>query len=98
MSYISLALSLLFLPALVHCFSQQGMYPISSSASTAWSIDDSSEHNFWSPPLLEFLFLKHVNGTLDSYLVDLDLARIALSCHFALDLLCDQEEVLVSAR
>ena len=48
--------------------------------------------------VLELLFLKHVNGIVDSYLVDLDLAKIALSCHFALDLLCYKEEVLVSAR
>ena len=32
------------------------------------------------------------------HLVDLDLAKIALSCHFALDLLCYKEEVLVSAQ
>ena len=72
------------------------MVPISSSASTASSIDDSSEHNMWNP-LLELLFLKHANGIVDSYLVDLDLAKIALSCHFVLDLLCYMEEVLVSA-
>ena len=61
------------------------MVPISSSASTASSIDDSSEHNLWNPPL-NLLFLKNVNGVVYSYLVDLDLAKIALSCHFALDL------------
>ena len=72
------------------------MVPISSSASTASSIDDSSEHNLWNP-LLELLFLKHVNGIVDSYLVDLDPAKIALSCHFARDLRCYKEEVLVSA-
>ena len=60
------------------------MVPISSSASTASSIDDTSEHNMWNP-LLKLLFLKHVNGIVDSFLVDLDLAKIALSCHFALD-------------
>ena len=48
--------------------------------------------------LLELLFLEHVNDVVDSYLVDLDLAMIALSCHFAFDLLCYKEEVLVSAR
>ena len=51
----------------------------------------------WNP-LLELLFLKHVNDMFDSYLEDLDLAQIALSCHFALDLLCYKEEVLVSAQ
>ena len=92
-SRFSLALSLLFLLSLV---SQQVMVPISSSASTASSIDDSSEDKMWNP-LLELLFLKHVNGIVDSYLVDVDLAKIALSCHIALDLLCYNEEVLVSA-
>ena len=73
------------------------MDPISSSVSTASSIDDYSEHNMWDP-LLELLFLERVNGIVDSYLVDLDLAKIELSCHFALDLLCYKEEVLVSAQ
>ena len=72
------------------------MVPISSSASTASSIDDSSEHNMCNP-VLELLFLKHVNVIVDSYLVDLDLAKIALSCLFSLDLFCHKEEVLVSA-
>ena len=48
--------------------------------------------------LLVLLFLEHVNGIVDSFLVDLDLAKIALSCHFALDLLCYKEEVFVSTR
>ena len=77
--------------------SQQVMDRLSSSASTASSIDDYSEHNLWNP-LLELLFLKHVNGIVDSYLVDLDLAMIAFSCHFALDLLCYKMEVFVSTR
>ena len=51
----------------------------------------------WNP-LLELLFFEHVNGIVDSYIVDLDLAKIALSCHFALDLICYKEEVHVSAR
>ena len=51
----------------------------------------------WNP-LLELLFLKYVIDIFDSYLVDLDLAKIALSCHFALDLRCYKDEVLVSAR
>ena len=60
------------------------MVPMYSSASTASSIDDSSEHNMWNP-LLDLLFLKHVNDIVDSYLMDLDLAKIVLSCHFPLD-------------
>ena len=70
---------------------------LSSSESTASSIDDYSEHNMWNL-LLELLFLEHLNGIVDSYLVDFDLVKIALSCHFALDLRCYKEEVLVSAQ
>ena len=51
----------------------------------------------WNP-LLELLFLEHVNGIIDSCLVDLDLAKIVFSCHFALDLLCYKEEVFSSTR
>ena len=51
----------------------------------------------WNP-LVELLFLKHVNGIVDSCLVDFDLAKIAFSCHLVLDLQCHKEEVLVSAR
>ena len=42
-------------------------------------------------------FLEDVSGIFASYLVEIDLAKIALSCHFALDL-CYKEEVLASAR
>ena len=54
-------------------------------------------HNMWNP-LLELLFLKQANGIFASYLPEIDLAKIALSCHFALVLLCYEEEVLASAR
>ena len=77
--------------------SQQVVDRLSSSASTASRVDDYSEHNMWNP-LLDLLFLKHVNGIVDSYLVDLDQAKVACSCHFALDLLCYMEEVFVSTR
>ena len=60
---------------------------LSSSVSTVPSIDDYSGHNMWNP-LLELLFFGHVNGIVDSCLKDNDLAKIAFSCHFALDLLC----------
>ena len=61
------------------------------------SIDDYFEHNTWNP-LLELLFLEQANGISASYLVEIDLAKIALSCHFAIDLLCYKEEVLAFAR
>ena len=97
LSWVSLALSLLFFLFSGSLLSQQVMVTISSSASTASNIDDYSEHNMWNP-LLELLFLEHVNGIVGSYLVDLDLAKIALSCHFALDLLCYTEEMFVFER
>ena len=83
-SHLLSAFCLCFVGSLL---SQQVMVPISSSGSTASSIDDFSEHNN-----------KHANGIVDSYLVDLDLARIAFSCQFVLDLLCYKEGVLVSTR
>ena len=69
----------------------------SSSASTVPSLDDDFEHNMWNP-LLDLLFLEQVSGIFASNLVDIDLARIALSCHFALDLLCHKEDAPDSAR
>ena len=54
------------------------------------SIDDYFEHNMWNPPL-ELLFLEQANGIVASYLVEIDVAKIALSCRFALDLLCYKE-------
>ena len=51
----------------------------------------------WNP-LLELLFLEHVNDIVGSYLVDFDLAMIAFSCHLALDLLCFKEGVFASTR
>ena len=76
-------------------FSQQVMDRISSSASTASSIDDYFEHNMWNP-LLELLFLEQANGSVASYLVEIDVAKIVISCHFALDLLCCKEGAFVS--
>ena len=68
---------------------------LSSSASTVSSIDDYFEHNVWSP-LLELLFFEQAKGIVDSYLVEIDVAQIALSCHFALELLCYNEGALES--
>ena len=53
---------------------------LSSSASTVSSIDDDFEHNMW------MVFLA-------SFLVEIDMAMIAVSCHFALDLICYIEGV-----
>ena len=37
---------------------------------------------------LELLFHLQVSGTFELFVDEIDLARIALSCHYALDLLC----------
>ena len=75
----------------------QVMDRLSSSASTVPSLDDYFEHNLWNP-LLELIFLEQANGIFASYLVEIDLAMIALYCHFALALLCCKEGVYESAR
>ena len=82
---LCLLLSALF--TLGSCFFKQVMDRLSSSASTVPSIDDYSGHSMWNR-LLELLFLEQANGIFASYLVEIDSAMIALSCHFALDLLC----------
>ena len=64
----------------------------SSSVSTVPSLDDDFERDTWN------LFLEQVSGIFASHLVDIDLARIALSCLFAIDLLCYKEDVFDSAR
>ena len=72
------------------------MDSLSSSASAVPSLDDYFEHTMWKP-LLELLLLQQVSGIFASYLVEIDLAMIALSWHFALDLLCYKECVYDSA-
>ena len=41
----------------------------------------------WNP-LLELLFHEQVSGVLEPLVDEIDLAKIALSCYFSLDLLC----------
>ena len=41
--------------------------------------------------LLELLLFEQVSGSFESFVVEIDLAKIALSCHFPLDLLCNKE-------
>ena len=75
-----LALSLFLLGS---CFLNHVMDCLSSPASTVPSLDDYFEHNMWNP-VLELLFLEQINGIFASCLVEIDLAKIALSCQFAL--------------
>ena len=45
--------------------------------------------------MMELSFHVQVGGIFAMYVEEVDLARIALSCHFALDLLCDKEGLKV---
>ena len=63
-----------------------------SSTLTSLSSDELGEHNIWNP-MLGLLRHAHVGVSMEALLDDKDLGRIALSCHFALDVLCDEAEV-----
>ena len=78
------------------CFLEQEMDRLSSSASTVPSLDDYFKHNMWNL-LSDLLFLEQVSGIFASLVVEIDLAKIALSCHFALDLLSYKEGAYDSA-
>ena len=49
-------------------------------------------YNFSVEPSLNLLCHDYVGTVMESYLDEAVLGRIALSCHFALDLLCDKAE------
>ena len=61
-----------------------------SSVSTLPSFGDVSSHNMWNP-FLELLFLEQTSGVFVLYVEEIELAKVALSCHFDLDLLCYKE-------
>ena len=65
-------------------------FPAQPSRSTASSSGESVAHNMWNP-LLELLFHGQISGAFEPFIVETDLAKIALSCHLALDLLCYKE-------
>ena len=46
---------------------------------------------------MELLFQVQIGGIFEHLVDEIDLARIAFSCHFALDVLCDKEGALDSA-
>ena len=58
-----------------------------SCVSTTSSSDESFEHNMWNL-LMELLFHVQISGVFEPFDDETDFAKIALSCHFALDLLC----------
>ena len=67
-----------------------------SSVSTASSSDELFAHNIRNPTM-ELLFHVQIGGIVELFVDEIDLARIALSCYFALDLLCDKAGAYVSA-
>ena len=66
------------------------MESTTSSVSTAWSFGEYFAHNMWIL-LLKLLFHEKTSGAFVLYVEEIELAKIALSCHFALDLLCYKE-------
>ena len=63
-----------------------------SSIFTSSGSVDFNEHNIWNP-VLELLFHVQVGHSWKHISMKSNLVRIALSCHFALDVLCDKVEV-----
>ena len=61
-----------------------------SFVSAASSSGENSAHNMWNP-LLELLFHEHISSILLLSVDEFDLAKIALSCQFALVLLFYKE-------
>ena len=66
------------------------MESFSSSVSTVPSFEDLFSRNMWNP-LLELLFHEQVSGVFEPFVDEIDLAMIALSCHFALGSLYHDE-------
>ena len=80
----------LFFPAHLLCSSGKAKERPTLSVSTASSLGEYFAHNMWNP-LLELLFLEQTSGVIVLFVEEIDLAKIALSCDFALDLLCCKE-------
>ena len=65
---------------------------VSDISSTLYSSESNEyhEHNIWNP-MLELLFHTQIGISMEALFSEEDMGRIALSCHFALDVLCDLE-------
>ena len=59
----------------------------SSCVSTTSSSGESVVYDVWNP-LMELIFHVQINCIFEPFVDEIDLAKIALSCHFALVLLC----------
>ena len=92
-AFVSLAILLSDLfPAHPFYSSGKALEKPTSFVSTASSSGESFAYNTWNP-LLELLFHEHISSILVLSVDEFDLAKIALSCQFALDLLCYDEGV-----
>ena len=66
--------------------------------STVPNFEDDFAHNMWNPLLdLLSLSLEQTSSVFGLYIEEVELAKIALSCNFVLDLLCCKEGAYDSA-
>ena len=63
------------------------MESLSPSVSTASSFSENFARNMWNP-LLELHFHEQTSGVIVLYVEEIEWVKIALSCYFALNLLC----------
>ena len=61
-----------------------------SSTLTSSNPDEFVEHNIWNP-ILGLICHAHIGVSMEALFDEEDLGRIALSCNFALDVLCDNK-------
>ena len=61
-----------------------------SCVSITSSSGESFAHNMWNP-LMEVWFHEQISGVFEPFVDEIDVAKIALSCHFAPDSLCHEE-------
>ena len=77
-------------PCLTEAMSLLTMYVSDTSSTLTFSnSDEFDEHTIWNP-MLGLLCHAHVGVSLEQLCDDEDLEKIALSCHFALDVLLRQ--------
>ena len=89
-------------PLVVQKLTQSTWFVISQRAmngsvtSSTFSSEESfeyHEHNIWNP-MLESLCHSEVGVVMETLLDEVDMGRIALSCHFSLDVPCDKTSSL----
>ena len=58
-------------------------------SSISSSSSEEQDHNEWSP-LLELFFHWRIGQYMEAMVDDVSTAKVALTCHFALDVLCEK--------